>query len=31
MPFTETQQTKVDFRLHEPEALADFCTSKELG
>jgi UDP-glucose 4-epimerase len=26
-----TQPTKVDFRFHEPEALADFCTSNELG
>jgi len=22
---------KFDFRFHAPEALADFCTSKELG
>ena len=26
-----TQPTKVDFRFHEPEALADFCTANELG
>jgi hypothetical protein len=26
-----TQLTKSDFRFHEPEALADFCNSKELG
>jgi hypothetical protein len=26
-----TQPTKVDFRFHEPEALADFCKSNELG
>jgi hypothetical protein len=25
------QPTKVDFRLHEPEALADFCVWKEIG
>jgi hypothetical protein len=25
------QPTKVIFRFHEPEALADFCTSNELG
>ncbi len=27
----ETKPTKVDFRFHQPEALADFCASKELG
>jgi hypothetical protein len=26
-----TQPTKVDFRFHEPEALADFRKSNELG
>jgi hypothetical protein len=26
-----TQPTKVDFRFHEPEALADFCKPNELG
>jgi hypothetical protein len=26
-----TQPVKVDFRLIEPETLADFCTSNELG
>jgi hypothetical protein len=25
------QPTKIIFRSHEPEALADFCTSNELG
>jgi hypothetical protein len=31
LQLVETQPTKVDFRFHEPEALADFCTSNELG
>jgi hypothetical protein len=28
---SKTLATKVVFRFHEPEALADFCASKELG
>jgi hypothetical protein len=29
--FPLRKPTKVIFRFHEPEALADFCTSNELG
>jgi hypothetical protein len=29
--FLLEQPTKVDSRLHEPEALADLCTSKKIG